>query len=680
MLFTGRLHPMLVHLPIGMFVLATFLYLLKNKFDKSNIDPILHFIFALSTLTALISAIAGLFLGLENGYEADALKWHKNAAVAFSLTQYMIYALYSKNTQLKNLLIASAAILLLIAGHFGANITHGKNFVFPEKSTLEHNPKVDINTNSLFEFAIQPIFNRKCISCHNNEKSKGELNLTDTLSIKKGGKHGLVFIAGNAMDSKIIKSLLLPIKDELHMPPDGKQQLTQVEKNIIRQWILSGASFNKKYEQYSVKDSFRILAASMGVEQKPEKKYAFESASKETIKAINSPYLSLNPIDINSPALEANFFVSTAFSLNNLKSLLKVKKQLVSLNLSSMPLDNEAIKILPQFSALEKLMVNGCKITDVQFDELTKLPLLEELSAYNNPLTMKIGKSIKQFKAIKSLYLYNTNVPYADILSFQKLYPKIKFYSLAPITELTELASPNIENENTVLKKDETVKLKQVINGAKIKYTIGDAIPDSLHGEFYTSPITIKGSTQINTISVKEGWRNSPVATYHFFEKGLKPDECKLLTQANVQYLGLGKETFINSEKGPITNLKDQNWIAFKEVPFAAIFSFKASTPIRKIAFCYGLQVPAYVFPPTSIKVYGSNSTANFKLLQEVKLPPFDKNNKDQVKTEVILLSLANAAYKNYKIEAQNLPKIPKWHPGKGEPGWLFIDEIFFYQ
>jgi hypothetical protein len=28
------------------------------------------------------------------------------------------------------------------------------------------------------------------------------------------------------------------------------------------------------------------------------------------------------------------------------------------------------------------------------------------------------------------------------------------------------------------------------------------------------------------------------------------------------------------------------------------------------------------------------------------------------------------------KVKAINFGKLPDWHPGKGEPAWLFVDEI----
>ena len=101
---------------------------------------------------------------------------------------------------------------------------------------------------------------------------------------------------------------------------------------------------------------------------------------------------------------------------------------------------------------------------------------------------------------------------------------------------------------------------------------------------------------------------------------------------------------------------------------------------LTKISFCYGLQVPQYVFPPVAVSVFGSNDKKQFQLLTNQKIASFQKNNKDQVRSDVIHIPLKSQPFKYYKIEAQNLLRIPDWHPGKGERGWLFIDEIFFYE
>ena len=42
--------------------------------------------------------------------------------------------------------------------------------------------------------------------------------------------------------------------------------------------------------------------------------------------------------------------------------------------------------------------------------------------------------------------------------------------------------------------------------------------------------------------------------------------------------------------------------------------------------------------------------------------------------------ALDQQAQRYYKLVANKHPQIPDWHNGKGERGWLFVDELFFYE
>ena len=81
----------------------------------------------------------------------------------------------------------------------------------------------------VFDHVIKPILEAKCIGCHNPDKLKGKLILTDSASIHKGGKTGKLFVAGNPDKSLLIQRIHLPHENKKHMPPAGKTQLTPDE-------------------------------------------------------------------------------------------------------------------------------------------------------------------------------------------------------------------------------------------------------------------------------------------------------------------------------------------------------------------------------------------------------------------------------------------------------------------
>lgn len=96
-----------------------------------------------------------------------------------------------------------------------------------------------------YQDLIVPILEKRCYSCHSEQKSKGGLRLDTPEFIKKGGDEGLAVVAGEPDKSYMYSSLILPLEDDYHMPPEGKPQLTQEQIQLIHWWILNGASFDK---------------------------------------------------------------------------------------------------------------------------------------------------------------------------------------------------------------------------------------------------------------------------------------------------------------------------------------------------------------------------------------------------------------------------------------------------
>jgi hypothetical protein len=673
----GRMHPLMLHLPIGMFVMYLVLFFLKKSFEAPDFEKVLNLVLLLTGFFAFITAISGSLLSHElDAYNLNELAIHRNTGFGFAFGVYLLSIINGKYQTFSKVLIGMNTLLLIVAGHKGAEITHGKDFLFPNKDVKEILSDSNI---TLFTAMVHPILEKKCYSCHNEEKTKGGLIMTDSLSLLKGGESGRVLLPGNADSSLMVQSMLLPLEDEKHMPPDGKPQLTAKEKEIIIAWINSGASFSKKPTDYKPDESIRKLYDA-SARTKKQKQYTFSGADSKTLATLNSHFMSVKPLFGGSPALKASLFLASEYVPEHLNQLLQVKQQLIHLHLADMPVSDRDIEILTQFSSLEKLVLNGTKVTNQGILKLGKLSKLEEISLANTNITEAIEPLFSQLPSLRQIFITDTKIPENKVKQWQQKYPKITFNKLSMEDLKIKLSAPLMVNESFIIKPGEEILLKHYINGAQIKYTLDGSEPDSTHGTLYTKPFTISGSKDVKAVAVKDGWFTSDVVKFSLFENGATPDECILLSQANVQYKGEGALTLINGKRAPINNLPDPNWIAFRENPFSAIFEYETPKALTKISFCYGLQVPQYVFPPVAVSVSGSHDKKHFQVLSTQKIALYQKNNKDQVRSDVIHISLKSQPFKYYKIEAQNLPRIPDWHPGKGEKGWLFIDEIFFYE
>ena len=87
--FFGRFHPILVHLPIGMLILA-FVMALYGKVNR-NIDfnPAIRFSLILGAIAAIIAGLTGYFLSRNGGYEKAILDFHQWLGIAVAIFSYI---------------------------------------------------------------------------------------------------------------------------------------------------------------------------------------------------------------------------------------------------------------------------------------------------------------------------------------------------------------------------------------------------------------------------------------------------------------------------------------------------------------------------------------------------------------------------------------------------------------
>lgn len=681
MLPLGRMHPMLLHLPIGAFAVVFLLWLeRRSKADKKGAMPInwlLHFVAA----TALSTAILGLFLANEaDAYTGDTLVVHRNSGAALAFSLYFLAAFYR---YFSKILVAALMLgnmgLMAYAGHQGASITHGADFLLPQTKTAAV-PDVKPGSNA-FAALVQPILERKCVSCHQPSKSKGGLLLGDTLAMQKGGKHGSLFVAGDPAASLLIQRIKLPLQAEEHMPPEGKVQLSVQEIALLEAWVAEGASFHQTISAYGESSAFYALASPYFTSAQEEANpYTFPAAKASVLAGLQTPYRNVQALHQNSPALEATYFLAAAYEGGSLKELASVKEQLVGLKLNNMPLSDEDLAAIVDFPVLEKLALNGTKISDKGFNHLIKISSLKQLSLVNTRISAALENFLPSWPNLEKIYLSDTPISAEEVEEWRKDFPHIQFFYQDVADDYLALTPPILDNSHTIISQGEQIQLSHPIGGTTIRYTLDGSLPDSANGLVYEAPITIQEALSLHTIAWKEGWKASEVERYDIFFEGRPPQHTQLHTQANERYLGLGAATFTNAQRAPITNLKDANWIGFQEEDFAATFTYEAPQAIRQIAFSYALHIPQYVFPPTAIRVYAGHKPHALRLQKEIKIPPFQEDNFNQIKNEVIFVELTGEAFPYYKIEADNLRPLPPWHPGRGTPAWLFIDEVFFYE
>ena len=90
-----------------------------------------------------------------------------------------------------------------------------------------------VHADADFDRTVAPVFAKHCLSCHGEDKQRGELDLRSAAKTLAGGASGPVVVPGRAEESLLVQ--LLTPKARPHMPPKG--QLSDVEIAVVKNWI-----------------------------------------------------------------------------------------------------------------------------------------------------------------------------------------------------------------------------------------------------------------------------------------------------------------------------------------------------------------------------------------------------------------------------------------------------------
>lgn len=444
--FFGHFHPVVVHLPIGILLVALLLQWLSGKERFSSFKTVIPVVLLCGTITALVSCITGYLLSITDAYDKTLVSWHMWMGIAVLVVSLLLYIkvrnpLFVIN---KNLLSVSLLILVFVAGHLGGSLTHGSDyFTRPLKSIFNNDtiantsikPIANVQEAVVYSDIIKPIFQTKCYSCHNANKQKGGLRMDDSLLLIKGGKDGLVIETGKADESEMIKRLLLPVDNDDHMPPKEKPQLTEHQIVLLHWWIDNNNDFSKKVKELGQPDKIKpvLLALQKAVEVKKEPVdfplTAVERADDKIVEQLKQRGVIVLPVAQNSNYLMVNFVTHPAIDKNDMQLLLQLKKQIVWLRLDNANINDGVLSTIAQLINLTKLYLSQTTISDKGLQSLQPLTNLIYLNLVGTKITTQGLLQLKNLKKLQALYLYQTNISKSDWAGLESEFPKTQIDS-----------------------------------------------------------------------------------------------------------------------------------------------------------------------------------------------------------------------------------------------------------
>lgn len=275
----GRLHPMIVHFPISLLIFAGVLELFTLKNFNSKFRPAIRLLVIAGAVSAILSALFGWLLADSEGVTGDTLDLHQQIGfITAGLSLVLLYFLRKTNPQSESSSIKLYRTFLFVsglgvgaAGHFGASLTHGEDFlteVLPSWDEEEETPEsLTVNLAS-FESDLSPekeiqlvtnvrsVLAHNCYKCHSGAKIEGELRLDEKEYVFAGGENGQIIVPGNSGESEMIRRVSLSKNHKDVMPSKGKL-LSKEEIQLLTLWIEKGAPWPEGVAQQSV---YRVAA------------------------------------------------------------------------------------------------------------------------------------------------------------------------------------------------------------------------------------------------------------------------------------------------------------------------------------------------------------------------------------------------------------------------------------
>ncbi len=422
--FIGRFHPLVVHFPIALFLLVPILEIAGRNIRFAYLRLSVDLILALATLSASVAATLGFCLAWSGGYSGRLINQHMWAGLALSFVCWICWLLRARARELTRtygLALALGVGLVAFTGYRGGQLSLGENHLTEHMPHLLRNllgladsraTTAVADPNTFYGARVQAIFTARCISCHGEDKHKGNLRLDSYRALMRGGKDGPVIQAGNIQSSDLFRRITLPASHDDFMPK-GKQPLTADQVKAIELWIGSGASDTLAVNAIKNAPS----GSAVPVEVKFEE---IDPIAVAKLRSVISPLVSqlqrqfpgiLDYDSRGSAELRLNAsLLGRKFGDRDLQAFAPVAEHIIAADLSGTAVTDNSAPVIVAMKQLRQLRLMDTRVTDATVLHLQALNQLESLNLYGTAITPAVLPTIAKLPKLLRFYVGQTRI------------------------------------------------------------------------------------------------------------------------------------------------------------------------------------------------------------------------------------------------------------------------------
>lgn len=445
--FFGDLHPVVVHLPIGIFILVLVMEL-AGLLSFGKWKPQTSFPLFIGIVSAVVAVIFGCLLFGQEDRSLEQVFWHLWGSIAFTVVAILAFLakIWAKHSGTKSpiygILLMITIGLLAWSSHGGGVMTHGDPFVTLPWEEGPEKPKAPVVTKApadrlVYEEIIVPIFHGKCYECHadadqnplGKKKIKGKFVMTSMEDLIKGGSSKEPGITPGDLENSYVSFAIHvePIDEDEHMPPEDKDQLEAHEVAIIDWWIKEGAKTGIALKDMNAPAEItegvaklvppeELLRKQAEVAEAEAKAQAEEDAKRaklvEAMAVVGKDF----PNALRYVSQESSDLTFTAVSMRKdftdegVEKLLPVAEGLVELEIGATSVGDSGVAHLASMLRLQRLKLNETGVTDAALDTVGKLVELEYLNLVSTAVTDEGIMKLQGLPKLRKLYLWQSKV------------------------------------------------------------------------------------------------------------------------------------------------------------------------------------------------------------------------------------------------------------------------------
>src|ERR1041385_8398690 len=280
-----------------------------------------------------------------------------------------------------------------------------------------------------FAKQIRPILQQNCVKCHGPEKQKGKLRLDSKDAAMKGGKDGVVIVAGDPDKSEVYRRITLPKGDDDLMPNEG-DPLTKAQTDLVRAWIAQGAQWPDTPPPSETAPSNPL--AGLPADFKPNANEAKAAAKFAQFR------VDVRPIAMNLHWTEANFRPQGTNVTDAAIAPLKDLASLTDLNLAGTKITDAGLAAIARLTYLTRLHLELTSISDAGLAHLKNLTNLNYLNLYGTAVTDAGLENLKDLRNLRHLYLWQTKATEAGAKSLKAALPNLEISTGAELNEVAK--------------------------------------------------------------------------------------------------------------------------------------------------------------------------------------------------------------------------------------------------